>query len=82
MAGPASILWCCHVRASDDVFPAPDFATALKWADWYYERFDVPTIKGGDPHMPVLRAVPAPWPHSPELHAEHLAETIADFRGA
>lgn len=71
------ILWCCHVRGPDDVHAAPDYATALKWSD---EMMAIDrAIDHSDPNMPYLSAVPAPWPHSAESHAEDLPKSIAAF---
>lgn len=74
------MLWCLHVRASDDVHPAPDYETALKWADYLFERFDKPTILSGDENRPLLMAVPAPWPWSAESHAADLPKSIAEWQ--
>lgn len=74
-----TILWCMHCRAQDEVHPAPDYETALKWADAVFERFDVPTIKAGDENMPLIRAVPAPWPWDAKSHTDGLAQSIADW---
>ncbi len=54
------MLWCLHVRAPDDVHPAPDYETALKWADHLFEHFDKLILLSGDKHKPLLRAVLAP----------------------
>jgi hypothetical protein len=78
-----SILWCCHVRGPDDVHAAPDYETALKWADltnalnW--------RGKGGETAPPpsydecLLKAVPAPWPYSAEAHAADMPKSIEGF---
>lgn len=71
-------LWCCHVRGPDDVYAAPDFKTALEWADSI-------NALNWRRHQPVsyedclLKALPAPWPWSAEAHAENLPKSIADF---
>ena len=67
------VLWMMHVRGPDDIYPAPDYATAVQWCDYVnYEltegRFKV-----------LLRAVPAFWTGSPESHAEGLADAIAGW---
>jgi hypothetical protein len=77
------ILWCCHVRGPDDVYAAPDYETALKWAD------ETNAINwrglGGKIEPPasyddcLLKAVPALWPHSPESHAEDLPKSELAF---
>ena len=73
------MLWCLHVRASDEVHPAPDYETALKWADYLFDRFDKLAVLKRDENMPLLRAVPAPWPWSAESHAAGLDKSIADW---
>lgn len=84
-AGPerAGILWCCHVRGPDDVHAAPDYETALAWAD-YTNALNWRAIGGRTEAVAtyediILRAVPAPWPWSPEEHAEELPKSIAGF---
>lgn len=77
------ILWCCHVRGPDDLYAAPDYATALKWADITnaYNWRD----RGGTAQPPasfddcLLKAAPAPWPWSAVAHAENLPKSIRDF---
>lgn len=71
------ILWCCHVRGPDEVHAAPDYATALAWSDHLLEVDR--GIDHSDPMMPFLSAVPAPWPHSAELHAADLPTSIVYF---
>lgn len=74
----ADILWCCHVRVPDDVHAAPDYATALKWADltnaldWRGQ----PPVSFEDC---LLKAVPALWPWTAEAHAEDLPKSVRDF---
>ena len=77
----SEMLWCCHVRGPDDVLPAPDYATALRWADLCLE-IDRVTARENDDNWPYLSAVPAPWPHSPALHAEYLPKSEAYFAGS
>jgi hypothetical protein len=72
------VLWCCHVRGPDDLLPAPDYATALKWADICLAH-DRLSAKANDPFTPFLSAVPAPWLGSPESHAEELPNSAAYF---
>lgn len=71
------ILWCCHVRGPDDVHAAPDYETALAWADGINDRFGPHTRK--DENYPITRAAPAIWPWSAEAHAESLPKSIAEF---
>ena len=80
-----SILWCCHARGPDDVYAAPDYETALRWSDVLNETN---WRSGSGLKIPnpvsyadcLIKAVPAPWPHSPESHAEDLPKSIAGFR--
>ena len=73
------VLWCLHIRSSDDVHPAPDYETAQLWADRLFERFDIPAMKEGDQNQPLLRAVAAPYPWDAESHAAGLAKSIAEW---
>ncbi len=60
-----TILWCCHIRGSDDVIPAPSYEEALKIAD------------ANNAIELLAKAVPAIWPWSAEAHAEYLAKASA-----
>jgi hypothetical protein len=78
------ILWCCHVRGPDDVYAAPDYETALMWSDVLNETnwkarsgLSVEDPKSFEDCL--IKAVPAPWPHSAEAHAEDLPKSIAGF---
>lgn len=79
----ADILWCCHVRGPDDVHAAPDYETALKWADmtnavnWRGLKGTIKPPASYDDCL--LKAVPAIWPWSPEAHAKDMPKSIADF---
>lgn len=64
-------LWCLHHVGPDEVHPAPDFATAQKWADWANHRFY--------DHAEISRFVVALWPWPADRHAEGLAQSIADW---
>lgn len=64
-------LWCLHAIGPDDVYPAPDFDTAQKWADWGNKRF------AGDGN--ILRFVVAVWPWSADSHADGLTKSKADW---
>lgn len=68
---PDTRLWCLHHIGPDDVHPAPDFATAQKWADWANLRFAE--------HSDLSRFVVAIWPWSAERHAEGLAKSIEEW---
>lgn len=79
------ILWCCHVRGPDDLYAAPDYETALKWADMLNAtnwRAENPAVRIKDPTSfedCLIKAVPALWPYSSESHAEDLPKSIAGF---
>jgi hypothetical protein len=89
VAQSAPVLWCCHARGPDDVYAAPDYATALAWSD----TLNALNWDTKDPRYPkprwfknpslyedcLIKAVPAPWPHSPESHAEDLPKSIEGF---
>lgn len=68
-------LWCCHVRGSDDVYPAPDYATALKWVD----ITNALNWRGPKRSIEPPQAVPALWPGTAETHAEFLPLSIREF---
>lgn len=75
---PTDILWCCHVRGPDDVHAAPDYATALAWADGCLD-LDRAIDHHADPLLPYLSAIAAPWPYSAESHATDLPKSIEYF---
>lgn len=60
-------LWMMHARGPDDVYPAPDYETALRWSDRANEIGE------------EIKAVPALWTGTPESHAETLAASIAGW---
>lgn len=64
-------LWCLHHIGPDELHPAPDFATAQKWANWANDRFAE--------HADISRFVVATWPWAATVHAEGLAESIASW---
>jgi hypothetical protein len=72
--GPeAAVLWMMHVRGPDDIYPAPDYATALAWCDSLNQRI---AQTGSDV---LCSAVPALWTGDPDGHAAGLAEAIAGW---
>lgn len=83
-----SILWCCHVRGPDDVYAAPDYETALAWSDilnemnWRCEKYPKPGAFENPRNYAdcLVKAVPAPWPHSAEAHARDMPKSIEGFR--
>lgn len=77
-------LWCCHVRGPDDVYAAPDYMTALAWSDALNEinwrgASDLKIENPKSFEDCLIKAVPAPWPHTAEAHATNLPRSIADF---
>lgn len=79
----ADILWCCHVRGPDDVHAAPDYATALKWADISnainWRGLGGKTVPPASYDECLIKAVPAVWPYTAEQHAEDLPKSVAGF---
>jgi len=79
----SNILWCCHVRGPDNVLAAPDYETALKWADLTNAlNWRGPRGKNRPPASYadcLLKAVPAVWPWSAEEHAASMEKSIATF---
>lgn len=75
-AAPASplpeggLLWMMHVRGPDDIYPAPDYETAVSWCDYVNDVLarKIPEV--------MTKAVPAIWSGTPESHAEGLPEAI------
>ncbi|WP_278069865.1 hypothetical protein [Brevundimonas sanguinis] len=63
-------LWMMHVIGPDDIYPAPDHATAVKWCA-YLNRVIAPRVPGV-----LCVAVPAIWTGTAEEHAEGLPEAI------
>jgi len=67
----SKLLWMMHVRGPDDVYPAPDYETAVLWCDYVNYRLAVPDV--------MMAAVPGIWIYSPEQHAASLPQAIADW---
>lgn len=73
-------LWCLHTIGPDDINAAPDFDTAVAWAEYHNRQTEAYTIMRGmqnDPNWPFVRSVVAIWPGMPEAHAESLPDSIA-----
>ncbi|RFA24273.1 hypothetical protein CAI21_22330 [Alkalilimnicola ehrlichii] len=68
-------LWCVHVLGPDDVHAAPSKAHAEKAAEMFNERFGPVAERTGV----MVKAVVAPWPHSPEAHAEGVGSFTTDW---
>jgi hypothetical protein len=74
-SGREDTLWCLHIEGPDDVHPAPSKAYAEAAALLFNARF-APVSEETDV---LIRAVVAPWPHSPESHAETVERFALDF---
>jgi hypothetical protein len=63
-------LWMMHVRGPDDIYPAPDYETALAWCDYVNTKLApvAPDV--------LASAVPALWTGTADAHAEGLPEAI------
>jgi hypothetical protein len=63
-------LWMMHVRGPDDIYPAPDYETALAWCDYVNTKLApvAPDV--------LASAVPALWTGTADAHAEWLPEAI------
>jgi hypothetical protein len=70
LAAPAESLWMMHVRGPDDIYPAPDYETALAWSDYVND-----VLAKAVPEV-MTKAVPAIWTGTPEQHAEGLPDAI------
>lgn len=64
------ILWMMHVRGPDDIYPAPDYETAVAWCDYVND-----VLAKAVPEV-MTKAVPAIWTLSPQEHAAYLPEAI------
>jgi len=62
-------LWCVHVEGPNHAVPAPDQATAAKWAEAINEAARQYFARNPSPRQRDVRAKPAPWPYSTEDHA-------------
>lgn len=68
--GGRDILWMMHVRGPDDIYPAPDYETAVTWCDYVND-----VLAKAVPEV-MTKAVPAIWTGTPESHADGLPESI------
>jgi hypothetical protein len=77
----AAPLWCVHVSGPDDVIPAPDEATAIRWAERVNAGLrELLADRPAHEYDPVIKAVAAPWPHSREAHAEGVGDEYSWLR--
>ncbi|WP_278070507.1 hypothetical protein [Brevundimonas sanguinis] len=67
---PVEPLWMMHVIGPDDIYPAPDHATAVEWCAYLNSEIapKVPSV--------LCVAVPAIWTGTAEEHAEGMPEAI------
>jgi hypothetical protein len=70
LPGGGGILWMMHVRGPDDIYPAPDYETAVAWCDYVND-----VLAKAVPEV-MTKAVPAIWTGTPESHADGLPEAI------
>lgn len=68
-------LWCLHILGPDDVHAAPSKEHAERAAERFNEIHGPVAASAGV----MCRAVAAPWPHSPESHAEDVGLFEADW---
>lgn len=61
-------LWCLHILGPDDIHAAPSKEHAERAAERFNEIYGPVAASAGV----MCRAVAAPWPHSPESHAEDV----------
>jgi hypothetical protein len=73
-ASPRRQLWCVHVEGPNHAVPAPDQATATKWAGFINEAARQYFARSASPHLNAIRAKPAIWPHSAADHARGPSE--------
>jgi len=66
-------LWAMHLRGPDDIYPAPDHATAQNWCDYVN---DFVAQVGSD--VEVI-AAPVHWSGTDEAHAEGLPLAVAGW---
>lgn len=66
----APLLWSMHILGPDDMYPAPDLATAFKWCEYVNSELA--------PRTPdvLCAAIPALWDGTPEQHAKSLPEAM------
>ena len=77
-------LFCVSVSGVGDVIPVHSMSEAVKIAAYmnaeYLEAHQVMTAEGKK-HIPYCFAAPELWPHSPEDHANWLAELKERAKG-
>jgi len=66
-------LWCVHILGPDDVLAAPSHEAASIHARELNKSLH---SRLQAPNDILCFAYPAPWPHSPEAHAEALKDWL------
>jgi hypothetical protein len=65
-------LWCVHVLGADDVYAEPNHAAAVAAAEKLNRHASRAMEKTGNDVLCFAYA--APWPHSPEDHAQDMKD--------
>ncbi len=74
-----SWLFCVHVHGPDDIYACADREEAVRLAEEMNSAIARFPHKD-DPNPPVMTAVVATWPWSPESHAQNLVRGKERFR--
>lgn len=70
------VLWSVHILGPDEIWPAPShFDAVYRAAEFNAGTFARDRIPSG-----LFYAYAAPWPFSGALHAERLAQWIAEAK--
>lgn len=69
-------LWCLHIPGPDDVFAAPDRATADRWAEQHNASLDRAFWGWGWPTREAMTGVVIEYPWSAERHAEGVRTNV------
>lgn len=73
-------LWCVHILGPDDVIAYPDRQSAEREAAVINDAMAKLIVsRPADDNWPMLKAIAAIWPHSPESHAQDLARNIREM---
>ena len=67
-------LWAVNVQGPDDMIPAPDEATARRWALEINTTAAQAFARDPSPNDPAIHAEVAPWPHDAASHAQGPGE--------
>lgn len=76
-ADGGAALWCVHVAGPDEMIPAPDRATAARWAAqytvWWYRLNPFP-----EENDPAMSWAAVRWPYDAMSHADRLAQSVSE----